>query len=132
MRRTKIEPLQLDVRSVPSIGARVFVIGNPRELRTSLSEGLVSGIPTRPIQGVKCVQTTAAVSSGSSGSPLIGTDGSVVGVMKSSRVYSQSLNFAATADQVRELLECRDEPIPLSSFAEEVIDDDIDEWDLLP
>lgn len=84
-------------------GARVFAIGNPQGLRLSLSEGLVSAV--RPVDDDHAVvQTTAAISGGSSGGPLLDDKGHVIGVTTFKLNSGESLNFAFPASAVRELL----------------------------
>jgi hypothetical protein len=102
------EPLEL-VEEFAPVGTKVFAIGNPLGFKLTLSEGLVSG--HRELEGVERIQTTAAISPGSSGGPLLRTDGKVVGVTTASWVESgsQSLNFAMRASYVSVLLPLADE-----------------------
>jgi tetratricopeptide (TPR) repeat protein len=88
----------------PKIGTKVFAIGNPEGFTNSLSEGLISGVREWS-EGVSAVQTTAPISHGSSGGPLMSADGTVVGVTAASRVDGQSLNFAIAASAVRKLID---------------------------
>jgi S1-C subfamily serine protease len=48
-----------------SVGERVYTIGNPSGLSKTLGEGLISGL--REHNDIRYVQTTAPISSGSSG-----------------------------------------------------------------
>lgn len=86
-----VRPLDL-APGVPEIGAQIFVIGNPRGLERSLSEGLISG--RREHDGVELVQITAPISSGSSGGPVLDGEGRVVAVTVSTLRDAQNLNFA--------------------------------------
>jgi S1-C subfamily serine protease len=89
-----------------AIGARVYAIGTPKGLEASLSEGIVSG--KREITaGISWLQTTAPISPGSSGGPLLDTSGKVVGVVTANRLGGQNLNFAIPAAQVRAFLKGR-------------------------
>jgi S1-C subfamily serine protease len=75
------------------VGTRIAVIGSPLGLEGTLSEGIVSAV--REMNGeVKLLQITAAVSHGSSGSPVINTKGDVVGVASALLSGGQALNFA--------------------------------------
>ena len=76
---TELPFLLLDKGDPPKVGTRVYAIGNPQGLTNTFSEGLVSAIRADEDQ-VRRIQTTAAISPGSSGGPLIGPDGKVVGV----------------------------------------------------
>ena len=63
------------------VGLDVYAIGNPaaKELTASVSRGVVSG--NREIDGRKFIQTDAAANPGSSGGPLLGRDGRVLGLI---------------------------------------------------
>ena len=83
-------------------GERVFAIGSPEGLPGSLSEGLVSAV--RDVGGRRVIQTTAAVSPGSSGGPLLDTSGQVVGIVSAQMRNGQNLNFAIPASIIGQVL----------------------------
>lgn len=87
----------------PDVGTRVYAIGNPKGLSQSLSDGLISG--HRVIDGTAFIQTTAPISPGSSGGPLLLSDGTVVGVTTASRRGGQNLNLAISATQLKRLVD---------------------------
>ncbi len=91
-------------RVPPNVGAKVYAIGSPLGLENTLSEGLVSGIREKE-DGRRVSQTSAAISPGSSGGPLLAANGKVVGIAKSIRVGGQNLNFAVPAADVLRLLD---------------------------
>jgi predicted Zn-dependent protease len=95
--------LEVAPAAYPPVGTRVYAIGNPQGLTNTLSEGLVSGIRQEGGQ-VRGIQTTAAISPGSSGGPLVDAQGRVVGVTRAYLVEGQALNFAVPAAAVRALL----------------------------
>ena len=83
-----------------TIGQRVVAIGNPLGLENTVSDGLVSAI--RPSdQGMKLLQISVPLSSGSSGSPLFNLQGEVIGVVAASMSQGQSLNFAIPINEVK-------------------------------
>jgi len=98
-----------------SIGTQVYAIGSPKGLANTLSSGLVSGLPTR--DGQPKLQTTAPISPGSSGGPILDGHGRVVGVAASGLVGdgAQNLNFAVPSGKVHEILAVAktSTPIPL-------------------
>jgi S1-C subfamily serine protease len=102
--RVNAQPLELAGDDLPPVGAKVYAVGNPRGLANTLSDGLVSGHQEIPIYSMTMIQTTAPISPGSSGGPLLGVDGKVVGVTTASRVDGQNLNFAVPASHVARLL----------------------------
>src|SRR5690606_29556210 len=95
-------PLRL-AAAEPDIGTTVFVLGNPRGLERTISEGLLSG--RRRLEGRELLQMTAAISPGSSGGPVVDAAGQVVGITVGSFTKGQSLNFAVPVSALRRLLE---------------------------
>ena len=83
--------LKYDTTINCQIGEKVYVISNPRGLEGTLSEGIVSAIRQ---EDYDLIQTTAPISSGSSGSPLFNKEGIVIGVSSFTFKESQNLNFA--------------------------------------
>jgi tetratricopeptide (TPR) repeat protein len=69
-----------------------------------LSEGLVSSIGEALGGDVPSIGTTAAISHGSSGGPLMTGDGVVVGVIAALREDAQNLNFAVPVALVNKLM----------------------------
>ncbi|MDA0810324.1 MAG: S1C family serine protease, partial [Planctomycetota bacterium] len=111
--RDNSKPLQLASQSLRQ-GESLFTFGAPKGLEFSVSEGIVSA--NRWIDDIAYVQTTAPISSGNSGGPLLSTkDGSLVGINTWTRVDGQNLNFAIAVSHLKEALEkCNSEPVPLN------------------
>lgn len=89
---------------LPEAGSRIAIIGSPLSLEGSLSEGIVSAI--RAEDNGTWIQVTAPISPGSSGSPVLDSNGQVVGV--ATRVYgglSQNLNFARSSQDLAPLIQ---------------------------
>ena len=114
--------LSLGTDQPPPIGTTVYAIGHPLGLKNVLSEGLVSSLGDAA-RGQYFIQTTAAISPGSSGGPLLTADGVVVGVTTATVRDAQNLNFAMPAGRVRALLAQprAAKPIPLSRALTEKI-----------
>lgn len=74
-------------------GATVYAIGSPLGLQNTISQGLISN-PSRTEDGVAYIQTSAAISHGSSGGALINKYGEVIGITSASYVDGQNLNLA--------------------------------------
>lgn len=70
-------------------GEDVYVIGSPLGLESTVSQGIVSNIRDGGI-----IQITAAISPGSSGSPVYNARAEVIGVATSQTKIGQNLNFA--------------------------------------
>ena len=78
-------------------GTRIGVIGNPRGLEFSISEGIVSAIRDDG-DGRDLLQITAPISPGSSGSPVMDADGMVLGIATLVLTNGQALNFAVPSE----------------------------------
>lgn len=91
---------QTDGSGDPAIGDPLCVIGSPLGLDQTLTEGLLSARRTEG--GIILLQLSAAISPGSSGSPVFDKHGNVVGVVKAFMRDSQLLNFAVSAHTLRE------------------------------
>jgi len=88
--------------SMPAVGEKVVVIGNPLGLEQTVSDGIVSA--TREVPGFgNIIQITAPLSSGSSGSPVVNLRGEVIGVATFIVTEGQNLNFAVPAERVARL-----------------------------
>lgn len=83
-------------------GEDIFVIGNPHGFESTVSEGIISSI--RETEGYEeVIQITAPISPGSSGSPVMTSDGKVVGVATFQYNEGQNLNFAVAAKMIDKL-----------------------------
>jgi S1-C subfamily serine protease len=85
--------------SSPEIGDEVFAVGNPLGLDGSLTAGVVSGLDRtfrladgRTLSGM--IQFDAAVNPGSSGGPLLNTQGQVIGIVTGLANPAGTDNFA--------------------------------------
>ena len=83
------------------VGARVYAIGAPKGFELTLSDGIVSSL--RELEGGRYIQTTAAISPGSSGGGLYDDNGALVGLTTFYFAEGQSLNFAVPIDWVKDL-----------------------------
>jgi hypothetical protein len=88
-----------------TVGQSVFAIGNPKGLELTMSEGLVSSLRRNEAEQLMLIQTSAAISGGSSGGGLFDNQGQLVGLTTLGSVTgdAQNLNFAVPSDWVREL-----------------------------
>jgi hypothetical protein len=85
----------LPVRTTPlKVGEPAFAVGAPQGLELSISQGIVSQLRPSPLGKDPMIQTTAAISQGSSGGGLFDGDGRLVGLTTMYHKGGQSLNFA--------------------------------------
>jgi len=91
-------------RTTPVQGEAVMVFGAPKGLEQTVSDGIVSAV--RRVGELTLIQTTAPLSPGSSGGPLVDLHGEVIGVVAlqipDSLIggKSENLNFAISAAEL--------------------------------
>lgn len=95
-------PINLGSSMQVSVGEPVFAVGAPQGLNNTISEGIVSGL--RAIDNAKLIQTTAAISHGSSGGGLFDQYGKLIGITTLYLADSQQLNFAVPAEWISSLI----------------------------
>jgi tetratricopeptide (TPR) repeat protein len=88
--------------SLPREGERVVVVGNPKGLGWSMSDGRVASVRESK-NGLKLLQITAPISPGSSGSPVVNMRGQVIGVAVGIKEGGQNLNFAISSEHIAKL-----------------------------
>lgn len=80
--------------SMPGKGEDIVVLGNPRGLESTVSRGIVSSIRNFRKQKDALIQIDAAISPGSSGSPVMNMKGEVVGIATMKLDKCENCNFA--------------------------------------
>jgi len=94
-------PVVLGNTKTLQVGAPVYAIGAPEGLQLTLSEGIVSSL--RPVGGGSYIQTTAAISPGSSGGGLFDDQGHLLGLTSFFMSQGQQLNFALPVEWIESL-----------------------------
>ncbi|HVX64719.1 MAG TPA: trypsin-like peptidase domain-containing protein [Pirellulales bacterium] len=127
----KIRPIGRELQSLPLAAARpekgdaVLAFGAPKGFEGSVSDGIISSVRSgsdirdllmggskRDIytdvlgydQDAIWLQTTAPISGGNSGGPLVNLKGEVVGLNTWNRTDGQNLNFAISAEHIRQVM----------------------------
>ena len=85
------------------VGQKVYAVGAPKGLELTLSEGIVSGLRDSG-DGFRVVQTSAAISPGSSGGGLFDEHGRLIAVTTFKIVGGENLNFALPVNYVRGMM----------------------------
>jgi len=93
-------PVQLGKAASLQVGEKVYAVGAPQGLELSLSDGIVAQLRGGP---PPLIQTTAAISPGSSGGGLFDGEGRLVGLTILSLEGGQSLNFAIPVEWINEV-----------------------------
>jgi tetratricopeptide (TPR) repeat protein len=94
------KPAQLGKAADLKVGDPVYAVGAPKGLELSLSDGIVAQLRGGP---PPLIQTTAAISPGSSGGGLFDGEGQLVGLTTLYLEGGQSLNFAMPAEWIGEI-----------------------------
>jgi S1-C subfamily serine protease len=79
-----------------SEGQKVIVIGNPRGLTGTVSDGLISAFR----EDRSIIQITAPISPGSSGSPVLDENGQVIAIVTTQNPEGQNLNFTIAVEKI--------------------------------
>jgi hypothetical protein len=85
-----------------AVGDEVFAVGNPQGLEGTFSQGILSSI--RTVGAEALLQITAPISPGSSGGPVLNSQGKVIGVAVATFKGGQNLNFAVPANYLAALI----------------------------
>ena len=94
------KPAQLGKAASLKVGVPVYAVGAPKGLELSLSDGIVAQLRGGP---PPLIQTTAAISPGSSGGGLFDGEGRLVGLTTLYIEGGQSLNFAMPVEWIGEV-----------------------------
>ena len=110
--KSTLKPLALGDSDAVNVGEPVIAIGNPLNVGTSVTTGIISGVG-RPIKAPNnytisgALQTDAAINPGNSGGPLLDSRGAVIGV--NSQILSdtgsfQGVGFAIPSNTVKNVV----------------------------
>ena len=86
-----------------AVGEAVYAVGAPQGLDFSISDGIVSQLRILAGESAPLIQTSAAISPGSSGGGLFDSEGRLVGLTTWKIREGENLNFAVPADWALEL-----------------------------
>lgn len=97
------KPLSIADSDSIKVGATVYVVGNPKGLEGTFSNGIISS--RRDMDIKKRLQMTAPVSPGSSGGPVLNGKGEVIGISYAQIISGQNLNFAIPSNYLKKLID---------------------------
>ena len=107
-----VKPLRLGDNDKVRIGDQVYVAGSPKGLEGTFSDGIISRISRG--EDKEYLQMTAPISPGSSGGPVLNSEGKVIGVAFMTIEGGQNLNFAIPSKYVKALLNTKGTGTPLA------------------
>jgi S1-C subfamily serine protease len=122
--RIDAQPLELAGLDFPPIGSKAYTIGSPLgDFSNTFGEGIVSGlrnrgdVPHLPKMPTM-IQMTTATSKGSSGGPLLGADGKVLGMvtLRFASEGGENLNLAVPASHVASLVHTCEKKLQVRRF----------------
>ena len=102
------KPLRLGDAERVAVGDRVTVLGCPSGSKGTISTGKIRGI--LEAEGMSVIQTSAALSEGGSGGPVLNRDGEVIGIAVAFLSQGRDLNFAIPVNYLKTL---KGGPLPL-------------------
>lgn len=102
--------LQIGDSSALQVGDEIYAIGNPLGLEGTMSQGIISGV--RSIGNDTLLQITAPISPGSSGGPVLNSQGEVVGISVAAFKGGQNLNFAIPSRYLTRAIEALGPVVP--------------------
>lgn len=88
--KVKLPHIEFDKENSYKVGDQIIVVGNPYNLGTSVSIGIISAL-NREVESTSSsfnnfIQTDAAINKGNSGGPMFNLEGKVIGITSS--IYS--------------------------------------------
>jgi S1-C subfamily serine protease len=86
-------PLPLGDAGSLRVGDRVMVVGSPKGMEFSVTQGVVSNLD-RIFLGIAMIQTDAPINPGNSGGPLVDERGGVVGIVSLKRLDAEGISLA--------------------------------------
>lgn len=106
-----VQPAKLGDVSKVTPGQPVFCIGAPRDLRFSITTGIVSAVREKVRQSEfdlyqpnRMIQTDTAINPGNSGGPIFNYDGEVIGVAVATIPDARDIGWAVPVDLIRPYL----------------------------
>lgn len=105
--KTEVTPpyvFSLGSSSEIKIGEKIYAIGSPLGLESTLTSGVVSSTNRKLFSTGSVLQIDAAVNSGNSGGPCIDSNGNVQAIVFAGIMQYQGLNFAVPVEYLKQEL----------------------------
>lgn len=102
---TNYRPLKIADSDDVKQGQQIITIGNPYGLSFSVTQGIVSNVHQRGINGLNAyIQIDAALNPGNSGGPLIDREGKVIGINNFKLSKSEGMGFALESNYIKQVV----------------------------
>jgi serine protease Do len=111
--KTDLPALDLGDSEKVKQGTRVVAMGNPRGLKFSVVEGVVSAV--RSFDWGPMLQLAMPIEPGNSGGPVLDMKGNVVGIISMKSAVTENLGFALPINSLKPLLD-KPNPVPMSRW----------------
>ena len=98
-----LTPVTLGDSDKAETGDKIYTIGNPLGMESTISDGLIS-TKSRVLDGLDLIQISAPISHGSSGGVLVNEQGETIGITSSGIDQGQNLNFAIPINVLKSML----------------------------
>ena len=110
--KTGLNPAEFADSDTVKVGEFAMAVGNPLDLGTSITCGVVSAL-NRKVQDSEgtttytCIQTDAAINSGNSGGALVNSQGQVIGIntLKVARTGVEGIGFAIPINSTTDIID---------------------------
>lgn len=111
-----LRALRLGNSSDVVAGQHVIALGSPLGLQNTVSDGIVSAL--RTVDTRTWIQTTAPISPGNSGGPLLDLDGKVIGIITAYIRGGENLNLAIPINAAKTLVSSALKPVALNNIGQ--------------
>jgi len=96
-----LRPLNFGDSDIISVGQKVIAVGNPGGFSFTVTEGIISAINRMGPSGVHYLQHDVAINPGSSGGPLINTNGDIIGINTLKAAGMEGIGFAIESNKAK-------------------------------
>ncbi len=121
--------LQLADSDKVANGEVCYAIGSPLGLQNTISNGIISN-SNRIIDSVKFIQTTSAISSGSSGGVLVNEHAEVIGITSAGYTEGENLGLAIPINIIKNI-DITIEGIPYFEFLKEYVNLSVSQQEII-
>jgi len=107
LRVEEVFPSEISLTFSPTIqpGQEIYVIGNPKGVPFTVTDGIISSTANRLFNDIRYFQISAPINHGNSGGPVLDYTGDVVGIVTRKELQYEGVAFALPASNVLSFIE---------------------------